>query len=134
MQPTVTATAMTIPSRETTAGAAVSQAGTAEDQAETARLKAITERTEKVAKEVRAATMMGPGRKEIKAAEALAKKEGRDPVAAGKVVSDRIATEIEAKIPLPPSVRAPAAAPAPTPNPALTPNADGSFNYTRPRN
>ena len=134
MQPTVTATAMTIPSRETSAGAAVSQAGTAEDQAETARLKAITERTEKVAKEVRAATMMGPGRKEIKAAEALAKKEGRDPVAAGKVVSDRIATEIEAKIPLPPSVRAPAAAPAPAPNPALTPNADGSFNYTRPRN
>ena len=134
MQPTVTATAMTIPSRETSAGAAASQAGTAEDQAETARLKAITERTEKVAKEVRAATMMGPGRKEIKAAEALAKKEGRDPVAAGKVVSDRIAKEIEAKIPLPQSVRAPAAAPAPAPNPALTPNADGSFNYTRPRN
>jgi hypothetical protein len=118
MQPTVTATAMTIPSRETSAGAAASQAGTAEDQAETARLKAITERTEKVAKEVRAATMMGPGRKEIKAAEALAKKEGRDPVAAGKVVSDRIAKEIEAKIPLPQSVRAPAAAPAVVPPPA----------------
>ena len=55
--------------------------------------------------------MMGPGRKEIQAAEKLAKKEGRDPVAAGKVVSDRIAKEIEAKIPVPPSVRAPAAAP-----------------------
>lgn len=132
MQPTVTATAMTVPARNITAEASASQAGTAEDQAETARLKAITERTEKVAKEVRAATMMGPGRKEIKAAEALAKKEGRDPVAAGKVVSDRIAKEIEAKIPVPPSVRAPAA--APTPSPALTPNADGSFNYTRPRN
>jgi hypothetical protein len=132
MQPTVTATAMTVPARNITAEASASQAGTAEDQAETARLKAITERTEKVAKEVRAATMMGPGRKEIKAAEALAKKEGRDPVAAGKVVADRIATEIEAKIPLPQSVRAPAA--ATTPSPALTPNADGSFNYTRPRN
>lgn len=136
MQPTVTATAMTVPARNVTAEASASQAGTAEDQAETARLKAITERTEKVAKEVRAATMMGPGRKEIKAAEALATKEGRDPVAAGKVVSDRIAKEIEAKIPLPQSVRAPAAAPTPTPapSPALTPNADGSFNYTRPRN
>lgn len=134
MQPTVTATAMTVPARNITAEASASQAGTAEDQAETARLRAITERTEKVAKEVRAATMTGPGRKEIKAAEALAKKEGRDPVAAGKEVADRIAKGIEAKIPLPPSVRAPAATPTPAPSPALVPNADGSFNYTRPRN
>lgn len=133
-QPQIQSAAMAVPARDLTAGAAVSQAGTAEDQAETARLRALTERTEKVAKEVRAATMMGPGRKEIKAAEALAKKEGRDPVAAGKVVADRIAKDIEAKIPLPPSVRAPAAAPAPAPSQALTPNADGSFNYTRPRN
>ena len=134
MQPTVTATAMTVPARNVTAEASASQAGTAEDQAETARLRALTERTEKVAKEVRAATMTGPGRKEIKAAEALAKKEGRDPVAAGKEVADRIAKGIEAKIPLPPSVRAPAAVPTPAPSPALVPNADGSFNYTRPRN
>ncbi len=118
MQPTVTATAMTVPARNITADASASQAGTAEDQAETARLRALTERTEKVAKEVRAATMMGPGRKEIKAAEEKAKKEGRDPVAAGKEVADRIAKGIEAKIPLPPSVRAPAAAPAVVPPPA----------------
>lgn len=110
-QPQIQSAAMAVPARNISAEAAASQAGTAEDQAETARLRAITERTEKVAKEVRAATMTGPGRKEIQAAEKLAKKEGRDPVAAGKEVADRIAKGIEAKIPLPPSVRAPAAAP-----------------------
>lgn len=104
--------------------------------ADSARIKAVAERNEKVNKEALSATMMGPGRKEIKAAEALAKKEGRDPVAAGKVVSDRIRREIEAKNPLPPA-RGAAVNPAPVAPPAagpLTPNADGSFNYTRPRN
>jgi hypothetical protein len=133
MQPTVTAAGVYAAPATLRAetGAVVDPAN-----ADSARIKAVAERNEKVNKEVLSATMMGPGRKEIQAAEALAKKENRDPVAAGKVVSDRIRREIEAKNPLPPA-RGAAVNPAPVAPPAagpLTPNADGSFNYTRPRN
>jgi hypothetical protein len=110
MQPTVTAAGVYAAPATLRAetGAEVDPANAA-----SARMKAISDRNEKVNKEFLSATMVGPGRKEIKAAEALAKKEGRDPVEAGKVVSDRIRREIEAKNPLPPT-RGAATNPAPT--------------------
>jgi len=86
--------------------------------ADIALVRATTERNDKVQKQINNSIMFGQGRDDIVAAEAKAKKEGKDPVAARKAVVDRITREAEAANPLPSAIRKPSAAPAPAANPA----------------
>lgn len=86
--------------------------------ADIALVRATTERNDKVQKQINNSIMFGQGRDDIVAAEALARKEGRDPVAARKAVVDRITRKAEADNPLPSAIRKPPAAPAPAVKPA----------------
>jgi hypothetical protein len=68
--------------------------------------------------------MFGQGRDDIRAAEELARKEKRDPVAARKAVVDEITRKAEADNPLPSAIRKAPAAPAPDKPKAAAPKVE----------
>ena len=131
-QPVVQSTAMTIPSRETTAGAAASQADTAAKKAgPDANLKGAQANTlvdKAVDKEAHTR------RKEIQPQLDAAKTDAEKAKIRKEFKDKVIRPEVEARVSkLGAQGEAPAAV-VPPPAGPLTPNADGSFNYTRPRN
>jgi hypothetical protein len=121
MQPTVTAAGVYAAPATLRAetGAEVDPAN-----ADIALVRATTERNDKVQKQINNSIMFGQGRDDIRAAEELARKEKRDPVAARKAVVDEITRKAEADNPLPSAIRKAPAAPAPDKPKAAAPKVE----------
>ena len=130
-QPVVTAAGLSVPAKETSASAAASQADTASKKAgpestlKGAQTSALVDKA--VDKEAY------NRRKEIQPQLDAAKNDA-EKAKIRKDFRDRIRPEVEKRVSkFGAQDEAPAVVPPPVAGP-LTPNADGSFNYTRPRN